>query len=156
MARNVYKTPSSELTAGLDESDNPGTARIYMVLAYLAAPIVTSTVLVGLIIFVDGISGADFVFIGKLFLKFLLLTYALTFVFGLPLHWILGRIDRRRFLIYLGIGLVIPAPAVLLSGQANSSVAWAISAGLGASWSALFWFIAVYLYERKTNEISNG
>ena len=149
MAKNVYEPPSSDLTVPFDRVDHLLRAKKFALLAYLVAPVISSLVLVVIAFFVDGMPEAGFKLAGEIFFNYLLVTYVITFIFGLPIHWILGRFDMRKLYIYLGIGLAIPAPFVLLTKSVFSLTTWIIASGIGATWSIVFWFIAVYLYERK-------
>ena len=149
MDNKVYEPPSSDLTVPFDKVDHLLRAKKFVLHAYLIAPVFSSLVLVTIAFFVDGMPKAGFKLAGEIFLNCLVVTYVITFIFGLPIHWILGRFDMRKLYIYLGIGLVIPAPVVLLTSSASSLTAWITASGIGATWSIAFWFIAVYLYERN-------
>ena len=151
MAKDIYEPPSSDLSVQFDRDDRitGKRARKFTLLAFLVAPIVAISLLVGMAMFKDGISETDFEQTGRVFIDGLLFGYPLTLILGLPLHWLLGQLDLRKLYIYLVAGSVIPSPLVLISGSYDSAKAWAVAAVVGATWSLAFWFIAVYLLQRR-------
>lgn len=151
METDIYKPPLSKLVSSGAVSRPPKSARKYLVFAFLLAPLASSFAFVTTFALIEFESEYIQYAVG-LFIFVSLITYVCVLVFGLPLHWALGVADWRRSYIYICVGAAIPAVVGLFFGLASEPVLWSALSAKGAFCSAVFWLIAVYLYEKKPTD----
>ena len=148
MPSDIYKTPLSNLDNSEAGTGPPKNSLKYLALAFFASPLISTFTFAGIFFWsLQEIQTPQYA-IGLLVVG-LPVTYAAVLVFGLPLHWGLGVADWRKSYIYLIVGAAIPFVIGFLFGMLREPVFILAISAKGAFCSLLFWFFAVYLYERK-------
>ena len=86
--------------------------------------------------------------------------YITLIIFGLPAHWLLGKINKRKLYFYLLVPAVILSPillvmsmgeAGLIAGLIVGLIIWASLSGILAVPLGTFWLFAVYLPRIRTS-----
>ena len=67
---------------------------------------------------------------------------------GMPLHWLLGRIDKLGVRIFLLVGAMFAGAFPVLVSREIDVLAIAFMAVSGSVCLGFFWYIAVYLPSR--------
>lgn len=126
--------------------------------AYLIAPLITSVVGIVIVIIVDaanrystdGILSLRLEDIGGILFFLSALSYLCLLIVGLPFHWMLGKVSKRKFYLYLLGGIVAPSPLILLDGIGDEPIsALSILGTIGAVCFIVFWFVAVHMPKTK-------
>ena len=148
MTSNIYKAPLSELKGSRDEARPPKNALKYLVLAFFASPLISSLIFVTIFFWLElGFQNINYG-VG-LFIIVSLITYAVVLIFVLPLHWALGIANWRKSYVYILVGAAIPFVVSFFLGMAREPIFWSLISVKGAMCSVLFWFFAVYLFQKK-------
>ena len=155
MSENIYKTPSSDLGNPSRHNDRQTEIKRRLVIASLASPLVASLAFTFIFFLVTrtmpDYSDTGLLFFGFTFVVISALAFACTLVFVLPLHWGLGKFNRRAFYIYLLFGITLPALGLLIFRIDAELSAWLTVCGTGALCVGMFWYLAV---KKLENEIS--
>ena len=138
---DIYKTPESDVAIGVPlEGGSVGNWKPTMIAFLLSAPL--TGLLIGFAFaLMDDRSNFDFGMLIGGFIFASLISYIVVLVFGLPLHWFLGRSDRRKYPYYLIAGAAIPVPLVLLFEMVDEPFGWLFLSGSGALCASLFWLL---------------
>lgn len=85
--------------------------------------------------------------------------YITLIVFGLPAHWLLGKINKRKLYFYLLVPAAILSPIFLImamkieelvEGLIVGLILWGALSGILAVPLGIFWILAVYLPRKRT------
>ena len=145
---NIYKAPESDVTVGTQQERKAvGDWKPTIVAFLLSAPI-TGLLLGVAMVMMDDRSNVDFSMMVGVGIYGSLISYIVVLLLGLPLHWFLGRIERRRYPYYLIAGAVIPAPFILVFEMADDPYGWLLLSGSGALCASLFWFLWFFTIRR--------
>lgn len=162
MSENIFKPPKSDLGVDKKQLHNAQRSARYTQLAFAAAPPITSILLLAMALlaskpeaigFAVELSNQDI--LGALTIAFYvsIVAYACTLVFGLPLHYVLGKLNRRKLGFYALTGFFIPSLFILALNPdlAMKDLFWLVFPATGALCASLFWFFAVYLLDKKNS-----
>ena len=148
MPSDIYKTPLSDLDSSWADARQPKSALKYLVLAFFTSPLISTFTFAAIFFWSQQEIQTPQYAIGLLIVG-LPFTYAVVLVFGLPLHWALGVAEWRKSYIYLVVGAAIPFVVGFLFGMLREPLLLLAISAKGAFCWILFWFFAVYLYEKK-------
>ena len=157
MERDIYQTPSAELARPAQVSVSSQKRINPSLLGFFVSPLATSflvTLFINVYDFVFSSNNVEIAYVaykaGGMFVVVSAFLSVYLFAFGLLPHWVLGRIGKRKYYLYLAAGAIAPLLILLvliLLGRSDleTILGFIPVSGTGAVCFSIFWYIAVYL-----------
>ena len=165
MEHNIFEAPTSQVSDPVAPHVDGREHTNYSLYAFFISPLATVLLAILLLAFFDlvfegtwlseDISDLKSALYEGLLVAVSFLYFTL-FIFGLSIHWLLGKITRRKLYFYLLLPAVILSPILLMmsmdaEGLIGGLIIWAALSGILAVPFGIFWILAVYLPRNRTS-----